>query len=270
MLNTPEEIIQDFIRLQYLPGYSAEIEVLCSTDKIQACFERIQKQWIDVGETEPYASVLCEEKYFRKNLQNNLVEFHDSGRAGIDNLIALSSKNGVPINNGHLFELGCGVGRLTQHFSKHFQQITGWDVSIGNLNECKENLKNSDISNVSYKVVQSLEDFDAVPEWDVFFSEIVIQHNPPPLQYYMLNKILSKIKLGGIFYFQTVTHHDRYNFNVGAYLKQSYKNELEMHLLPMRYIFQAIKNNNLILLDVLKERSGGFGLDSNTFFGTTS
>jgi hypothetical protein len=35
----------------------------------------------------------------------------------------------------------------------------------------------------------------------------------------------------------------------------------------MRWITALLRKNNLFLLDVLKDRLGGFNLDSYTFFG---
>ena len=40
-----------------------------------------------------------------------------------------------------------------------------------------------------------------------------------------------------------------------------------MHALPMRWILKLLRKNNVFLMDVLKERLGGFNLDSHTFFG---
>lgn len=258
---------QSFISLQYKPGNSKLIEVLKPYKEIEILFDRIKEQWVSIGDVEPYYSVSSHEKFLSKNLDSNLKEFHDSGKQGIGSLLGLCEKNAIQCPNGILFELGCGVGRSTQHFSPAFNLIHAWDVSSGNLRECEKNLGKIGVTNVHRKLIQNITDYDAIPLHDAFFSEIVIQHNPPPLQYYMLDKVLSKLKPGGVFYFQTITHHPSYYFTVENYLNWKHNQNFEMHALPMRWVIQVIRKNGLLLLDVLKDRHGGFGNDSNTFFG---
>ena len=267
MLNAPEESIRNFIELQYKEGKSNSIQIECSYSKILDIFSRIQSQWTRVGESEPYASVLSDEKYISSNIKDNLVEFHSTGQEGMKNLISLCKKNDVYLPNRVLFELGCGVGRSTQHFAPAFEKIFAWDVSKGNLDECDKNLLINNITNVELKLIQQFQDYDIIPEHDVFFSEIVLQHNPPPLQYFLIDKILSKLNSGGIFFFQTITHHETYSFEFDNYLNWQHSQNYEMHALPMRWIFKLLRKNNVFIMDVLKERLGGFNLDSHTFFG---
>jgi SAM-dependent methyltransferase len=267
MINTPEKSVRDFIALQFQPGNSASIEVQAETSLMRQMFQRMSQQWTAMGEHEPYASVLSEEKYHKANLRGNLEEFFSTGSRGIHNLLNLCLKNGIKANAGILFELGCGVGRSTCHFAPLFREVVAWDVSPGNLAECQSNLHAMNRSNVTLNRILDLDDFENIPSHDVFFSEIVIQHNPPPLQYYLLDRIFKKINPGGIFYFQTITHHGTYNFSAEKYLMWQHDQGFEMHALPMRHIIHLIQKSGLTLLDILKDRLGGFNLDSYTFFG---
>jgi 2-polyprenyl-3-methyl-5-hydroxy-6-metoxy-1,4-benzoquinol methylase len=262
-----EALLGGFVDQQFLPGRSASIEVLCQDGDMKSIFDRIKLQWTVVGAREPYASVLSDRKFSMENIESNLAEFNESGRVGLAKLRSLSVKNDVLFPQGVLFEMGCGVGRSTQHFARAFEQVHGWDVSEGNLQECKKNLSSHDALNVDLKLISQLEDYNEIPEHDVFFSEIVIQHNPPPLQYYLLRKTLSKLKPGGVFMFQTLTHHLTYDFDVPRYLEWKHGLDFEMHVLPMRWVNRAIRENGLSLLDVVKDQLGGAGVDSYTFFG---
>jgi len=270
MLNDLNDDVSKFIKLQYQPGNSRLIEVKCSHDKLKMQFERITNQWVNVGDHSPYHSVLAEDKYKNENISKNINEFHDTGMEGLQNLIALCLKNNIQPNFNSLFELGCGVGRLTQHFASNFAKINAWDVSPGNLKECILNLKSKNISNVEIKLINSLSDYNNIPEFDVFYSDIVLQHNTPPLQYYILDQVFSKLKSGGVVLFQTITHHLTYQFNVETYLNWKHDSAFEMHALPMRHVMQLFKRHNISVLDVIKERNGGFNLDSNTFLGIRS
>ncbi len=267
MLNTPEAAVRDFISLQYRAGNSKHIEVLCPYSDLLKIFERIQQQWTSIGDREPYASVLSESKYRMDSINANIDEFHESGRSGMANLKQLSLKNDIYLPNGTLFELGCGVGRSTQHFAPAFESISAWDISKGNLAECTKILTQRGVRNVTLNHVTDFAQYKIIPKHDVFFSEIVIQHNLPPVQYYLIDKIFQTLNPGGIFYFQTITHHETYSFRVSDYLSWQHNQDFEMHALPMRWVLRLIQKNNLVLLDVLKERMGGFNLDSHTFFG---
>ena len=252
MLNVNDDNVMDFISLQYDAGKSKDIQVLCSYDQILTLFDRIRHQWTEVGQVEPYHSVLSDEKYNMNNFSAHEIEFHETGKFALSALNSVCLKNDVDCPNGSIFELGCGVGRSTQYFSPAFERVYAWDISRGNLSECKKNLEARGVFNVNLRLVDQVSDYSDVPAHDVFFSEIVIQHNPPPLQYFLLDKVLSKLNPGGVFFFQTITHHRTYSFNVNDYLNWQHNQSFEMHALPMRWVNRVIRKNGLVLMDVIK------------------
>jgi predicted O-methyltransferase YrrM len=262
-----EATLDKFIALQFGGDRHCPIEVNVSNEMQSRLFERIQKQWAKVGDHEPYASVLSHEKFSMKNIAENLVEFRDSGADGIRQLMQLAQKNGVTINFNKCFELGCGVGRMTAHFAEHFEKTVGADISPGNLKVCDEYLKELNISNVDLKLLTRLDDLETISNIDAFVSFIAIQHNPPPIQHYMLEKILPKLNYGGVFLFQTIVHHPTYTYTAESNFNYPANQDFEMHCLPMRDVLQVINKHDLTLLDVIKDRRGGYGVDSNTFFG---
>jgi cyclopropane fatty-acyl-phospholipid synthase-like methyltransferase len=267
MTSTFLNSVKPFIELQYLAGSSKDISVLCSFSKIERIFDRIRAQWIHMGSVEPYASVLTEDRFLSKNIGDNLQDFFESGKRGLEIITSLCRKNDVELPNRALFELGCGVGRSTRHFSTAFEKVYAWDVSVGNLSECAKNLERFGVSNANLKLISELRDYNTLPKHDVFFSEMVLQHNPPPLQYFLIQKVLESLNPGGVFLFQTITHHQTYSFDADNYLSWQHDNGFEMHALPMRYIMKLLRENGLFLMDVLKDDLGGFNVDSYTFFG---
>lgn len=262
-----ESVLDNFVASQFSGDKNNSIDVIVSDDVLNRLFERVQNQWSIVGEQEPYISVLSHEKFAMKNIAEHLVEFRDSGRDGIQQLIQLATKNNVDINFKQCLELGCGVGRMTAHFAKHFQKLLGADISPGNLKICAEYLRELEISNVDLKLLTKLSDLEDLPNYDVFVSFIAIQHNPPPIQRYILDKTLSKLNYGGVFFFQTIVHHPTYSYSAELHINSPPNPDLEAHLLPMRNVLQVISDHNLTLLDVIKDRQGGYGVDSDTFFG---
>ena len=259
--------LDNFVANQFSGEKLSSIEVDVSNDLLKRLFKRIQSQWAKAGEQDPYASVLSHEKYTRNNIAENLVEFRDSGMDGIHQLTQLARKNNVTVNFKKCFELGCGVGRMTAHFAKYFERMTCADISPANLKICEEYLKELNVSNVDLKLLTKLDELETISNFDVFISFIVIQHNPPPIQRYILENALSKLNYGGIFLFQTIVHHPTYSYTAESNFNYPPDLNFEMHCLPMRHILQVISNYNLTLLDVVKDRMGGYNVDSNTFFG---
>ena len=100
----------------------------------------------------------------------------------------------------------------------------------------------------------------------MFISFIVLQHNPPPLQKFFLERILHSLSPGGIFFFQTVTHAPSYAYSAEANFRYPADTESEMHCLPISNVLKIIQESGLAIVDVIKDM-GGHNHDSNSFFG---
>lgn len=262
-----EDALDTFIGTQFKGGDVRAIEVDVPHDVLTMLFERVQGQWKSIGEREPYASVLADEKYLMSNIVENLAEFRRSGVMGIQQLQQLAQKNGVDIHYGKCLELGCGVGRLTAHLAQHFQEIMGVDISTGNLRVCEAYLKELGIHHADLKLMKQLTELTALDSFDVFVSFIAIQHNAPPIQKYILDTLLAKLRPGGVFMFQTIVNAPGYRYTAEENFRYSDGIEYEMHCLPMQHVLQTIAKHRLTLMDVVKDRHGGWGIDSFTFFG---
>jgi 2-polyprenyl-3-methyl-5-hydroxy-6-metoxy-1,4-benzoquinol methylase len=262
-----EDALDNFIASQFKGGDARSIEVDVTPEVLARLFGRVQGQWGAIGDREPYASVLADEKYMMANIPGNLDEFRRTGSAGIQQLQQLAQKNGVNIQYGNCLELGCGVGRLTAYFAQHFQKVTAIDISPGNMRVCDAYLKELRLHNTDLKLMRELKELSQLQEVDAFVSFIAIQHNAPPIQKFILDVLLSKLRLGGVFMFQTIVNAPGYAYTAEGNFKYGDVLEYEMHCLPMQHILQTISKHQLTLLDVVKDRHGGWGIDSFTFFG---
>jgi hypothetical protein len=136
---------------------------------------------------------------------------------------------------------------------------------VGNLAICGERLKREGLDNVRTVLISSPAEVAALPPYDFLFSTIVFQHNPPPVQRYLLDVLLSKIADRGGVLFQLPTHTPDYTFRVSDYLA-SPPGVLEMHCLPMADVFKLLLKHHITPLEVLMD--GWTGLyGSHTFFG---
>jgi cyclopropane fatty-acyl-phospholipid synthase-like methyltransferase len=132
---------------------------------------------------------------------------------------------------------------------------------------CDTYLKELGLANTELILMEQISELAAIESYDTFVSFIAIQHNSPPIQKYILDTLLSKLRPGGVFMFQTIVNAPGYSYTAEGNFNYKDGLEYEMHCLPMQHILQTISKHQLTLLDVVKDRQGGWGIDSFTFFG---
>lgn len=243
------------------------VEVNVDESTLEKLFSLLSQQWTFCGETRPHHSVLSSDEYLPNNLNEaSLRALYDSGASEVALLKKLSERAGIDLNSKrHCFELGCGVGRVTLHLAREFQKVTGADISPGNLRHCAAMMDSQKLQNVQLTQLQHVRDLEKLRDFDVFFSRIVLQHNPPPVQKFILETILKNLAPGGVALFQTVVGGRGYAYSAQSHLARSMTNDFEMHGLPVRYIFEIFQKLNYRVLDVFKELAGGYNVASYTF-----
>jgi SAM-dependent methyltransferase len=242
----------------------------------QALFEHVAANWKMLGETEPYWSVLTEPKYRTDAFAGHQEEFYDPRRAGGAAVAATFARNGEDFSPLQAcLELGCGVGRSTATLARLLPQVIAVDVSPNHLAVARERLGGAGIGNVSWHQIGAVDDIEALPRFDLFFSEIVLQHNPPPIIAAMLERLFAKLDPGGYCLFQVPTYQDGYRFNVKEYLavrrppdRTRVESHIEMHILPQRVVHRLMREAGIALVEVVEDRlAGDPSYQSLTFFG---
>ncbi|KUO60169.1 MAG: hypothetical protein APF80_16695 [Alphaproteobacteria bacterium BRH_c36] len=279
-MESAEEILKHFsTSTEYIeklgaPGYLSavavgrgarrqSIETHTSLDNMQALFERVRKQWSKLGETEPYWSVLTDERYRMSTIERHQDSFEASARNEMALFDAALDRCFTNPPKGVCLELGCGVGRATRYLSTRFDSIVAVDVAEGNMRICKEAMQQDEIENVDCRLLTKVQDIADLPEFDMLYSVMVLQHNPPPVILYMLGTLLPKLRPGGVAYFQVPTHTLRYAFSIEKYFNSD-PSILDMHALPMQDVFSSIATAGLELREVLADGwTGQYG--SHTF-----
>jgi SAM-dependent methyltransferase len=161
------------------PARQVDVEV--SQEDLEAMFERIRGEWSALGEEAPYWSVLTHEAYRGKTLSPADAEmFFASGADTIQILEAFAGRCGVELPAGRCLEFGAGVGRVTAHLARRFQDVVAVDISPGNLAICKAVLAEQNAKNVTPMLLRAPADVRSIPDFDILISTIVFQHNPPP------------------------------------------------------------------------------------------
>ena len=120
---------------------------------------------------------------------------------------------------------------------------------------------------MEFRKLESIKSLDMLPKFDVFYSVIVLQHNPPPVIGVVLKKILSKLRGGGIAYFQVPTYALGYQFDCKTYLRGFMRNtRMEMHVFPQRELFELIREQGCRLVEMREDNYVGTGnMISNSF-----
>lgn len=244
---------------------SFPIEHQVSDEVLALMLERVRTQWTRLGENDPHWSVLSTPE-FRREVMNadRIKELRASGRREAMLIDGFEARSGTTLPSGVCVELGCGVGRITRYLAERFEKVIALDISPGNLQLCADYMAEEGITNVETRLISSFSDFHDVPEYDVLFSVIVLQHNPPPVQRYILQSLLSRIRQGGGAVFQIPTHLPDYRFVAADYLSQP-DPELEMHALPTAVVLEELRAHGLTLMEFAPDTFVG-GLGSFTFF----
>ena len=258
----------------YLPALTGneppmQIEAVRSDAQLQQLFQHIQTTWQSLGETEPYWSVLSADQFTRAHIEATKEAFYHSGQYAVNLLFnTLRRHNIEPASFTSCLEYGCGLGRVTRWLAERFEHVVGYDISQSHLQYAQEYLNEQGLHNVAVHHLQYVHDLHTLPQTDVVYSIIVLQHNPPPIIAIILNALLRSLKPGGVAFIQVPTYQLGYSFSLQAYLSTAATQQnLEMHVLPQREVFEIVRQAGANVLEVLEDNWTGFGYNSisNTF-----
>lgn len=257
-----DRVVATMETLLFEPAQAVEIDVPPET--MAALAGRVRRQWTRLGETEPHWSVLTDDAFRRANLDAEALErFHETGARDAALISTFEARTGRSVGGGLCVELGCGTGRVTRLLAGRFDRVIALDVSPGNLDLCRRTLADAGVRNVETQLLSSLDQLGELPMHDLFFSMIVLQHNPPPVQAAMLRAILpwSQAAL-----FQTPASLPGYAFSAEAHLAAP-EAEMDMHCLPRPVVLAELANAGLTPRDVCPDHFTGLP-GSFTYFAT--
>ncbi|MEM1344840.1 MAG: class I SAM-dependent methyltransferase [Pseudomonadota bacterium] len=176
--------------------------------------------------------------------------------------------SGRPAAEATALDFGCGVGRLAIPATDRFARVVGVDLSAGHLAETKRNLALVDpdgTAQLDTFLMSGLDDAANLPEADCCYSEIVLQHNTPPVMAYFLKALLKALRPGGIAILHIPIHHPFYAFDTEEYLKDANAGRfMEVHVLPRETLRRLAEQVGYEIVD--SQCTGGTrGVYSETF-----
>lgn len=222
--------------------------------------EHVARSWNRLGESEPYWSVMSEPQYIMERIGESREAFLDSGRENVERLLATLRRNGIELDSTwEALELGCGLGRSTRWLASLFAKVIAVDISSSHLELARRiNADAPHFERIDWMQLPDPARLGAIPEFDLFFSMIVLQHNPPPIIRLMLEQVAEKLRPGGIAFFQVPTYQRGYSFEAETYLRlRADTREIEMHAFPQSEVFRIFRQRDCIPLEVFEDGLSG-------------
>ncbi|HYA43523.1 MAG TPA: class I SAM-dependent methyltransferase [Syntrophobacteraceae bacterium] len=248
-----------------MPGI--EVDTEADASELSGCVERIREAWTLLGTTRPHWSVLTDKRYLPENIEGSIGKFWASGELEaqrLDRVLARHDYDKVAART--CVEFGCGVGRVTIPLGRRFAWVYAYDISPGHLELAGEHAVEEAVNNVSF--IQCSETLlDPLLRCDVFYSQLVFQHNPPPIIFVLVKNALRALKPAGIAIFQVPTYIDGYRFKTAEWLNADHRLRMETHCLPQRHIFEIAAQEDCKVLEIREDKRAGTleKFVSNTF-----
>lgn len=243
-----------------------EVEHEVPPDVLASCLARVKHAWTHLGEQRPHYSVITQEDYLPESIDTNLDRFRKSGLSEVEDAMAVLRRY-VPeerIKDLTVNELGCGVGRVTIPMSRKVSFVNGFDISLPHLAIATQYAKDAGVANIHFQEVEA-GTVPAFPSCDLFYSRIVLQHNPPPLIMALLRAMLRSVRGQGVVFFQVPTYIAKYRFSTKSWLASRQPLDMEMHSVPMAAVFGALQEQGFAVREVREDTSCGATIISDTF-----
>jgi SAM-dependent methyltransferase len=146
-------------------------------------------------------------------------------------------------------EYGCGVGRVTIPLSHRFSHVHAYDISENHLKIAQARSHELKRKNITFHL-RSEDVTNALQKYDVFYSALVFQHNPPPTIMELIRSSLRALKQDGIAIFQLVTYELGYKFRLHQYLAAPQILDMEIRTVPQPAVFALIAAEKCSVLEV--------------------
>ena len=230
-----------------------DVQTVCAQPELERLLERVAETFSRFGESDPYWSVLTDNRFRMDHIDDNMRDFFETGAQSAQLLMHALTRNDIdPASIRSVLELGCGVGRVTVHLADQFARVVGVDISRGHLDAAEQAASAFGKTNIELVHLTRIEAIRDLPKVDCLYTVIVLQHNPPPVIKVMLEGLLDRVNPGGIAYFQVPVLAPGYRYDVAEHLQQN-GDDIEQHAIPQRVVFQVLRDLGYEVLEALPD-----------------
>ena len=241
---------------------------------------RHRRDWEDLGKIDPLWAVLSDPA--RQFGRWDEEEFFRTGEVEIDELVARVNSLQPELPKRTALDFGCGVGRLTRALARHFDHVTGIDISEPMIEQARR--LNEKIPRCEF-ILSTQEDLSRYgsEQFDLIYTCKVLQHQPDArhiLKY--VSEFVRVLTSDGMAVFQVPTKiplRYRLNWRRWAYLllrflgfseKYLYNrlklNPIKMTTVPAKAVTRAIEHAGGHTLKIIATDDAGPRVESLMFF----
>lgn len=160
---------------------------------------QVRRHWDLFARKDPLWAVMAAPD--KKGNRWKIDEFFASGQSEVDAAIATIRTRLPDRGRRHALDFGCGVGRISQALARHFDRVTGVDISTDMLALARQHNRHGDRVDYQHNPVNDLGRF-ADGAFDLVFSVITLQHLAPEYSRRYIAEFLRVCAPGGAVYFQ--------------------------------------------------------------------
>jgi SAM-dependent methyltransferase len=230
-----------------------DIQVEAGPAEIAAMLARTGAVWARLGQEAPHWSVLTQDQYRPARIAETRAAFYATGERDRTLLRDMLARHGLaPAALPRVVEFGCGVGRVSLAIAQDFREVIACDISPSHLALGRRAASEAGRGNIAW-FQSTVERPMPGGRYDLWFSRLVLQHNPPPVMAWLLATAFARLAPGGVAIFQVPTHAVGYRFDAAAYLAGEPGRGMEMHVLPQAHIFRLAAAARLQVLEVRED-----------------
>lgn len=239
-----------------LPHDLAPAHVEWETDSRTSAglLDHVASTWNKLGRERPHWSVLSSDDFLPGRIETTADAFYASGATDANRIVSALARHGIRMADmKSVVEFGCGVGRVTPYLARTFPSVTACDISESHLRLACDTVRRSGHTNVHFQLTRP-PDFGLNGSFDLWFSCLVLQHNPPPVIAMILRQAFARLAPGGVAMFQVPTYSLGYQFATQAYLASpTATGTIEVHCLPQAVVFHLAHQAGCVPLELRED-----------------
>ncbi len=226
--------------------------------------EELQENWNKFGSSDPLWGILAWPDKSENRWQ--IDEFFATGVREIDAVLDYIAGLGLTLRRGTALDFGCGVGRLCQALTRHFDAVHGVDISPAMLALADHYNQAADRCRYHLNERADLSLFgDAT--FDFVYSNITLQHMQPRYSKAYMAEFVRVLAPGGVLIFQVPAQAKRWQQRLlqplkptalfRAYQKLRYGDQpiMEMYGVPRWQVERLLADCGARVVDVQPDTS---------------